>query len=339
MHCWLANNGDTRSRLRERQDPGSLCFAAGSIKSMKVLFLSGAIYPDYLCDMLFHGLRETLGADAVDSQRMWFMYQDDVPPQKKCLLYGKGFTLYGILPDIEVDRTDIEAKIRTRYFDIVVYGSIWRNLDHWDLVRQFYPSSKVAFIDGEDYQTLRSEFLGRGLYFKRECTRQSHGCIPLTFAIPKCKVRSYVPPKTKVLASLIPGRIETYVFDDEKAYFDDYAESMFAVTRKKGGWDCLRHYEILANGCIPYFENLRFCPSHTLVTLPKRFLRGVQRWFPNDVASVPPRAFEICRAFAAGRLTTEVLAADFLDAMRVGKRTPPPSRTILDAWTKGRHGC
>jgi hypothetical protein len=306
---------------------------------MKVLFLSGGIMPDYQCDMLFHGLRESLGPDAVDSHRLWFMYQPDLPSHKKRLLYGKGFTLYGILPDIEVDRTDIQAKIRNRYFDIVVYGSVWRNLDHWDLVRQFYPSSKVAFIDGEDEQTVRPDVLGHGLYFKRECTRGRNGCIPSTFAIPRCKVRPYVPAKTRVLATVIPGRIETYVFDDEQAYFDDYAESMFALTRKKGGWDCLRHYEIFANGCIPYFEDLRFCPSHSLITLPKRFLRGVHRRFPNNLDLVPPDAFEICRAFAAERLTTERLALDFLNAVRLGKRTLAPSRTVLDECMKRRPEC
>jgi hypothetical protein len=37
----------------------------------------------------------------------------------------------------------------------------------------------------------------------------------------------------------------------------------------KGGWDCLRHYEILMNGCIPLFENLNKCPKYTLTTYPK----------------------------------------------------------------------
>jgi hypothetical protein len=31
--------------------------------------------------------------------------------------------------------------------------------------------------------------------------------------------------------------------------------------QKKGGWDCLRHYEIIGNGCMPYFENIEKCPK------------------------------------------------------------------------------
>jgi hypothetical protein len=48
-----------------------------------------------------------------------------------------------------------------------------------------------------------------------------------------------------------------------------YKTSRFAITKMKGGWDCLRHYEILMNGCIPLFENLNDCPEHTLTTYPK----------------------------------------------------------------------
>ena len=46
----------------------------------------------------------------------------------------------------------------------------------------------------------------------------------------------------------------------------------FAYTNKKGGWDCLRHYEILANGCIPIFKNLDNSPKYTITTLPKELI-------------------------------------------------------------------
>ena len=40
----------------------------------------------------------------------------------------------------------------------------------------------------------------------------------------------------------------------------------------KGGWDCLRHYEILMNGCIPLFLDIKNCPKDTISTLPKKKL-------------------------------------------------------------------
>jgi hypothetical protein len=47
---------------------------------------------------------------------------------------------------------------------------------------------------------------------------------------------------------------------------------MFAITKKKAGWDCMRHYEIIANGCIPYFIDIEQCPENTMALLPKNLL-------------------------------------------------------------------
>jgi len=41
----------------------------------------------------------------------------------------------------------------------------------------------------------------------------------------------------------------------------------------KGGWDCMRHYEILANGCIPYFIDLDQCDVRTMAFLPKELIK------------------------------------------------------------------
>ena len=54
-----------------------------------------------------------------------------------------------------------------------------------------------------------------------------------------------------------------------------YSNSIFAITNKKLGWDCLRHYEILMNGCIPLFFNIKDCPKSILQTLPKERLSEI----------------------------------------------------------------
>ena len=41
-----------------------------------------------------------------------------------------------------------------------------------------------------------------------------------------------------------------------QSYYGQYAKSFYGVTRMKSGWDCLRHYEILGSGAIPYFLNI-----------------------------------------------------------------------------------
>jgi hypothetical protein len=84
-----------------------------------------------------------------------------------------------------------------------------------------------------------------------------------------------VDSKKYVISPLIPGDTSNYLFGagEESDYYNMYRQSMFALTSKKGGWDCLRHYEILAAGCIPIFENLDACPPDTMTSFPKELLR------------------------------------------------------------------
>jgi hypothetical protein len=95
---------------------------------------------------------------------------------------------------------------------------------------------------------------------------------PISFSMPASKVIEFIPNKEKDFATLIPGDLSTYIFDDEDVYYKDYQRSYFAVTKCKGGWDCMRHYEILANGCIPYFLDLEQAKEHTMAFLPKKLI-------------------------------------------------------------------
>jgi len=92
---------------------------------------------------------------------------------------------------------------------------------------------------------------------------------PITFSIPEEKIINFIPNKEKILSSLIPGKLETYIYNNENDYYKEYQKSYFALTTKKGGWDCLRHYEIILNGCIPYFPIIEKCPENTLFLFPK----------------------------------------------------------------------
>jgi len=95
---------------------------------------------------------------------------------------------------------------------------------------------------------------------------------PISFSIPKCKIINFIPHKTRMNAPMIPGKKNTYIYDNETDYYNQYKESYFGITCKKSGWDCLRHYEILANGCIPIFLDLNKCPTHTMYHFPKKIL-------------------------------------------------------------------
>jgi hypothetical protein len=109
---------------------------------------------------------------------------------------------------------------------------------------------------------------------------------PLSFAIPdECVVKeeegedelTLLMKKKRAVSEMIPNDNYSYKFDydEEHLYYQQYQESWFAHTWKKGGWDCMRHYEILANGCIPLFRDLEECPAETLTTLTKTSLANI----------------------------------------------------------------
>jgi hypothetical protein len=95
---------------------------------------------------------------------------------------------------------------------------------------------------------------------------------PISFSIFESKIVSEVPVKKKLLAHVIPDLKKTYIFQEEKDYYKDYQESAICLTFKKNGWDCFRHYEILANGSIPYFHGISDCPSNIMTHLPKQLI-------------------------------------------------------------------
>ncbi len=297
-----------------------------------MLFVSGAGMPDYQCDMLLHGLRELLGTDVVDVQRVWYLYAGDFADgsHDKAALYGRGFTMYGLLgDDSAVDRTDIEAKIARRFYDLIIYGSVRRCTDHIDLVLHHYPATSIVFVDGEDDTSVVPTLVGRGLYLKRELLQETPRIKPIHFAIPKQQIATTPTAKTRVHAHIDPNDRSTYIYADEAAYYRGYAESFFGLTQKKAGWDCLRHYEIMANGCIPDFRDIESCPIATMVPLPKHEFAAARRDIvdrgPDFVLTPAGRARwdELWRNIdkvLRERLTTIALARYVLDAVAAGAR-------------------
>ncbi len=102
---------------------------------------------------------------------------------------------------------------------------------------------------------------------------------PIHFSIPDEKIVKEIPTKNKIIATIIPGQINTYIFQNETDYYQEYQDSMFAITIKKCGWDCLRHYEILANGCIPYFKQVDDIPKNTMIHYPKEMIQKSNRLY------------------------------------------------------------
>lgn len=236
---------------------------------MKILFICAAEGIDYMSDCLFHGLVKD-GHDVIDSKYQWYL-SNGITLEQKQSLYGRGMTISGNLPDRkDINREDIESRIQSHEFDLIVYGSIWRCNDYLDTVKKCYKPNEVVIIDGEDHFQIKMPEKSCGIYFKRELYTED--CLPISFAIPAEKIADKaIVKKTLFLAKMVPGNSGTdrrYLYDKEEDYYKGYQDALFGLTKKKAGWDCMRHYEIAANQCLPYFADFAKCPKMIMTTWP-----------------------------------------------------------------------
>jgi hypothetical protein len=231
---------------------------------------SGGFINDYQNDLVFYGLRELFGDDVVDSTQIVSLYKEYEGRIHPRHLWG-GMTTFWLIDENKIDRTDIEGKIKDKYYDLIIYGAIQRCKQYYDIVSKVYPKDRIILIDGNDEADLDPLYQNH-LYFKRELVINHPNLVPITFGIPTSKLAIPNKNKTQDYATCIPGQPETYIFKEEKTYYEDYQKSFYGVTMKKAGWDAMRHYEILGNYCMPYFLGLEDCPQQTLANLPKELL-------------------------------------------------------------------
>jgi Glycosyl transferases group 1 len=163
--------------IRTQHARPGLCMDRGHTeKDMRLLFLTHP-YPNYVPDLLLHGLRKLLGPAAVDYPRKDCLYQGVLgmgvcPEDQRCP---------GWFPSDEglVDRSDIWIKAAEGYFDLVVCDL--RSAERLSAHLKQWPR-RCVLIDGED----RPRPIPPGPYvvFRRE-TDGSDYSIPLPMALPE----------------------------------------------------------------------------------------------------------------------------------------------------------
>lgn len=236
---------------------------------------------DYLHDMIIHGLRQLEEVETTDYPVSRAMYKVawETGEVERQHMYGKGFSLYNTLDEVDIDRCDLQNKIKNNYFDLIILGSFNHEAKETgsplpvldELIYEHTPANKIVIVDGDDHtniQPLHQNYR----YFKRELVSPRKNVMPISFAIPESCIQQPIE-KVRALAGLIPGDGSTYVYNTEKEYYEGYGSALFGITYKKGGWDCLRHYEILACNTVPWFKDIDQCPDLTLTTLPKQLLK------------------------------------------------------------------
>ena len=118
---------------------------------------------DYLADSLLHGLISLGCHQVVDYPKKELLYKGSFTTENRSQLYGHGFTLYGLLPERQVDRAMIWRRLEAGRFDLVILGNIWRQ---FGLLSQLLESmrhgcTRLLLLDGDDDPRLYPVSLAR----------------------------------------------------------------------------------------------------------------------------------------------------------------------------------
>lgn len=150
----------------------------------------------------------------------------------------------------------------------------------------FYPGQTLCAIDSVGDVMVDVCRMAQAEVMSLRYVGDVEKCIyPLSYSLPdEMVVLDSDICKTRIWAEINPMDRSTYRFrcGQEAEYHQQYRDAMFAYTLKKGGWDCLRHYEIMVNGCIPVFVDLDHCPRDTLTSFPKDLVREANRVFSSS---------------------------------------------------------
>jgi len=97
---------------------------------------------------------------------------------------------------------------------------------------------------------------------------------PISIAIPEKEIYPFPLSKDILFSQIDPRNTSTYIYDmkDELQYKTNMAHSLYSYTLRKGGWDTLRHYEILMSLTIPYFADIESAPNTVMPFLPREMI-------------------------------------------------------------------
>lgn len=292
----------------------------------------------YQASFLLHGLKKLYGEKVLDYPKCLSQYKNTElrlnenldEKYKFCsMTAGNGFThLFNIEEDINNQKSysydEIEKNILNNEFDVIFFSVICNHFKLRSFENLFNKAilskSKVCIIDGSDLHNMVTEVIHydyveklekiNGYYFKRELlSNQTKVIKPISFAFPKEKILDSPIIKNKLFAMETFSR--NYKFKIEQDYYNEYKQSFFGRTMRKGGWDCMRHYEIIFNRCIPYFEDIDNLPPNVMTSFPKDLVKLGMKTLNNNLNVDEKNYYEIeseIFKYSLDNLTTEALA-------------------------------
>jgi len=325
--------------------------------TLRILFVTPG-FEDYLSDGILHGLRGLPGVEVVDFPKQDVLYTggaglvrgggftlygllDDEPLDRhralfraesgefQLVVFGDIWRTFGLFtewgPRLH-GRVPIAVLDGGDRVEPYPYGGFWwRRRSWWALprahTRATYFKREITPWTGwfRSYLLLPPPLAARTVRWLR----------PTAFSVPAQKIVDAPPAKDREfathvvdarLAALVGGSV-SHVFADEDAYRADLQRSRFAATTKREGWDCLRHYEIAANGAVPCFRDLHRKPAtcaphglrHGVNCLaygdPGKLLARIAALPEGGYARIQAGALEWARANTTARRASELLAA------------------------------
>lgn len=264
---------------------------------MNVFVFSEALGIDYLGNLVVAELLSNPDINVYITEIPAFLFPDC--SEKTTSMYGMGYTITKKVPlkyknAVVVHEDYIEELLSQKTIDLIVYASIRRKFrpphrrlewkhpeqpcDFFHIVTQHYPKEKIIAFEGEDDNDFLEEVIDKVTYYKRELLPQDiHRAHPISFSFP-----SYWTPgkehleskKIHIMSEYSPNN-QGRRFETEEEYYKQYSKSLFGYTMKKAGWDCMRHYEILGAGALPYFADIENKPETTMATWPINLQKDV----------------------------------------------------------------
>lgn len=125
-------------------------------------------------------------------------------------------------------------------------------------------------LPGSEWEGRIQAALANDLENLRILRAKSGKYIPLSFSWPMHLKDEESLARLQPVSQVFPG--DKYSFDDYQSYLDQYRQSSYAFTFKKGGWDCFRHLEIMVAGAVPVMPDINQCPSLAMAHYPKSLM-------------------------------------------------------------------
>ena len=127
-----------------------LLHASGLSQARSVLFVDARLpeHVDYLSVLTLIGLKQLLGQACISAFPVDYIYDDTRVPTAG--LYGRGFGYSKVVPSVFRPAQEGNVKLNPRNFDVLVVGSISRNLEVAQEMASQLPADRTIWIHGED---------------------------------------------------------------------------------------------------------------------------------------------------------------------------------------------